>query len=102
MKFVCEGTILSEASFIVSKACAIRTMTPVLECIKIKAENDGLILTAYDGEISIEKKIKAEIFEEGEVCVNGRFFADFMNKVSGCEVIRSSGYKGIVVRYGDS
>ena len=102
MKFVCEGTILSEASFIVSKACAIRTMTPVLECIKIKAENDGLILTAYDGEISIEKKIKAEIFEEGEICVNGRFFADFMNKVSGCEVIISSNDKGIVVRYGDS
>ena len=102
MKFVCEGMILSEAAFIVSKACAIRTMTPVLECIKIKAENDGLILTAYDGEISIEKKIKADVIEEGEVCVNGRFFADFMGKISYSEVIVSSDDKGIVVRYGDS
>ncbi len=102
MKFVCEGMILSEAAFIVSKACAIRTMTPVLECIKIKAENDGLILTAYDGEISIEKKIKAEVLDEGEVCVNGRFFADFMGKISHSEVIFSSDDKGIVVRYGDS
>ncbi|MBE5744970.1 MAG: DNA polymerase III subunit beta [Clostridiales bacterium] len=102
MKFVCEGMTLSEAAFIVSKACAIRTMTPVLECIKIKAENDGLLLTAYDGEISIEKKIKAEVLEEGEICVNGRFFADFMGKISYNEVIINSDDKGIVVRYGDS
>ena len=102
MKFVCDGMILSEAAFIVSKACAIRTTTPVLECIKIKAENDGLILTAYDGEISIEKKVKAEILEEGEVCVNGRFFADFMGKISYSEVIIATDDKGIVVRYGDS
>ncbi len=102
MKFVCEGMILSEAAFVVSKACAIRTMTPVLECIKLKAENDKLILTAYDGEISIEKKIQAEVMDEGEVCVNGRFFADFMGKISYNEVIISSTDSGIVVKYGDS
>ncbi len=102
MKFVCEGMVLSEAAFIVSKACAIRTMTPVLECIKMKAENDKLILTAYDGEISIEKKISAEIMEEGEVCVNGRFFADFMGKISYNEVVISSKDNGILVKYGDS
>ena len=102
MKFVCEGMVLSDAAFVVSKACAIRTMTPVLECIKIKAENDGLTLTAYDGEISIEKKIKAEVLEEGEVCVNGRFFSDFVGKISYSEVIISSNDKGIVIRYGES
>lgn len=102
MKFVCEGMILSEAAFIVSKACAIRTMTPVLECIKIKAQNDGLVLTAYDGEISIEKKIKAEVLDEGEICVNGRFFSDFVSKISYSEVIVTSDEKGIVICYGES
>ncbi len=102
MRFVCEGMILSEAAFVVSKACAIRTMTPVLECIKIKAENDKLILTAYDGEISIEKTIAADVMDEGEVCVNGRFFADFMGKISYHEVIVATGDSGIVVKYGDS
>ena len=87
MKFVCEGMILSDAAITVSKACAVRTVTPVLECIKIEAKNDVLTLTAYDGEISIEKKIKAEILEEGEVCVNGKFFADFMGKISFAEVL---------------
>ncbi len=102
MKLVCVGTVLSEAAFVVSKACAARTMTPVLECIKIKAENDGLILTAYDGEISIEKKIKAEVMEEGEICVNGKFFSDFIAKISLDEIVIISDDKGITVRYGES
>ena len=82
MKFICEGTVLSEAAFTVSKACAAKPVNPIMECIKIKAENDGVILTAYDGEISIEKKVKAEILEEGELCVNGKTFADFIGKIS--------------------
>lgn len=102
MKFVCEGMILSEAAFTVSKACAARTVMPVLECIKLAAKNDTLTLTAYDGEISIEKKIKAEILEEGEVCVNGKFFADFMGKISFAEVLISSDEKGVLIRYGVS
>lgn len=102
MKFVCDGMTLSDSSMTVSKACAVKTITPILECIKIKAENDGLELTAYDGEISIQKKMKAEIFEEGEVCVNGKTFADFVGKISSFEVVISTDEKGMVIRYGDS
>ena len=102
MKFVCEGTILSDAAFTVSKACAVKTITPILECIKIKAENDGLTLTAYDGEISIEKKIKAEIIEEGEICVNGKTFADFVGKIANFEVVISTEENGMFIKYADS
>ena len=102
MKFVCQGMILAEASLIVSKACSAKAVTPVLECIKLEAKNDTLTLTAYDGEISIEKKIKAEIFEEGETCVNGKFFSDFVNKISFAEVMIISDEKGILIRYGAS
>lgn len=102
MKFVCDGMVLSDAAFTVSKACAVKTITPVLECIKIEAKNDVLTLTAYDGEISIEKKIKAEVFEEGEVCVNGKLFADFIGKISSMEAIVYSDEKGIVIQYGES
>ena len=102
MKFVCEGLLLSDAAFIVSKACATKTVTPILECIKLEAKNDALTLTAYDGEISIEKKIPAEVFEEGEVCVNGKFFSDFVGKISRSEVVISSDEKGVMIRYGDS
>ena len=102
MKFVCDGMILSDAAFTVNKACAVKTTTPVLECIKIKAENDGLTLTAYDGEISIEKKINAEIIEEGEVCVNGKTFADFVGKISSFEVVIDTEESGMVIKYADS
>ncbi len=102
MKFVCEGLTLSDAALTVSKACAVKTITPVLECIKLRAENDTLTLTAYDGEISIERKIKAEVMDEGELCVNGKTFADFVGKISGFEVVISSDIKGITIRYADS
>ncbi len=102
MKFVCDGMILADAALTVSKACAVKTITPILECIKLRAENDGLTLTAYDGEISIEKKILAEVMEEGELCVNGKTFADFVNKISAFEVIIASNEKGILIRYADS
>ena len=61
-----------------------------------------LTLTAYDGEISIEKKIAAEVLEEGELCVNGKFFADFIGKISLDEVVVSSDEKGVEIRYGES
>ena len=102
MKFVCNGMVLSDAAFTVSKACAVKTITPVLECIKISAKNDVLTLTAYDGEISIEKKINAEVFEEGEVCVNGKLFSDFVGKISSMEAVVDSDEKGIVIKYGES
>ncbi len=102
MKFVCDGTILSDAALTVSKACAVKTTTLALECIKLNAKNDGLTLTAYDGEISIEKKIKAEVLEEGELCVNGKMFADFVGKISSFEVIVASDETGVVIRYADS
>ena len=102
MKFVCDGMVLSDAAMTVSKACAVKTTNPILECIRIHAQNDGLTLTAYDGEISIEKKINAEILEEGELCVNGKTFADFVGKIASYEVVIGSDDKGIVIRYGDS
>ena len=102
MKFVCDGTVLSDAATTVSKACAVKTITPILECIRIQAKNDGLIFKAYDGEISIEKKIKAEVLEEGELCVNGKTFADFVGKIAGFEVVIGSQGNGILIEYGES
>ena len=102
MKFVCEGLVLSDAAITVSKACAARTTMPVLECIRMTAENDGVTLVAYDGELSIRKKVKADVLEEGEICVNGRFFSDFIVKVSDMTVSVGTCEKGLEISYGDS
>lgn len=102
MKAVCEGIELSEAVLKVVKACASKTITPVLECIKITAKNDKLILTATDGEIAIRKTIKAEIFEEGDVCVPGRYFSEFIKKLEGVEITLSADGNKMNIIYADS
>ena len=102
MKAVCEGIELSEAVLKVVKACASKTITPILECIKLAAKNDSLILTATDGEISIQKSIKAEVMEEGEVCVPGRYFSEFIKKLEGVQITLYSDEKKMDIIYADS
>lgn len=102
MKFVCDGLTLSEAVMKVSKACAIRTTAPIMECIRITAEEGGVSLLATDGELSILKRMKAEVLEEGDICVPGKLFADFSAKLLGEEISLSTCEKGIEIKYRDS
>ena len=71
----CQGLELSDALLKVSKAISIKGTNPILEGIKMVAEDDMLILSATDTELSIEKRIKADVKSEGETVVPGRFRA---------------------------
>lgn len=102
MKIICEGIDLSEAILKVIKACASRTTVPVMECIKLSAKNDTITLTATDGEIAIQKKIKAEICEEGEICVPGKFFCDFIKKLETVQITLSANNGKMDIIYADS
>ena len=82
MKLICEGLDLSDAVLKVIKATASKTTNPILEGIKLRAGEDTLTLTATDLELSIEKTIPADVKIEGEVVVPGKFFADFVEKLS--------------------
>ena len=101
MKFISNGILLSDAAVTVSKACSVRTTLPVLECIKISAVNDKVKLTAYDGEISIERTMPADVLEEGEICVNGKFFSDFIGKIQNENIVIAGDESGINIHYGD-
>ncbi len=102
MKFICDGLTLSEAVMKVSKACAVRTTAPILECILVRATVDGVSLLATDGELSIRKELSAEVMEEGEICVPGKLFADFSSKLTGEEIAIATGEKGVELKYRDS
>ena len=102
MKVVCEGINLSEAVLKVVKACAVRTTVPLLECIKLTAHNDGLTLSATDGEISIQKTVKAEVYEEGETCVPGRYFSDFIKKLEDVQITLAVEGGRMEIMYADS
>ncbi len=102
MKIICEGINLSDAVLKVVKACAARSTVTLLECIKLTARNDSLTLLATDGEISILKKISAEVLEEGSVCVPGKYFADFIKKLEDVQITLNVRGGRMDINYADS
>lgn len=86
MKLTCDSLDLSDALTKVGKALPIRKTMPILNGIKIKAEGSELILSATDLELSIEKRIKADIKIEGETVVAGKYFTEYIRKIEGEEI----------------
>ena len=82
MKFRCDGLELSEAISVVSKAISNKTTSQILEGIKIVCEDDKLVLSATDLEMSIEKTIRAEVETNGETVVPGRLFGEYIKKLT--------------------
>ena len=82
MKFRCDGLELSEAISVVSKAISSKTTSQILEGIKMVCEDDKLILSATDLEMSIEKTIRAEVETNGETVVPGRLFGEYIKKLT--------------------
>lgn len=83
MKFTCQGLELADAVLKVVKAAAVRSPSSILECIKLKAENESLTLICTDLELTIIKTISADVKQEGEVVIPAKFFADFVKSISG-------------------
>lgn len=103
MKLICEGLDLSDAVLKVIRATATKTTNPILEGIKLRASQDSLTLSATDLEISIEKTIPADVKIEGEIVVPGKFFADFVKKLSSEQIELSlTNNKLLKIKYTDS
>lgn len=83
---ICEGLDLADAVLTVSKAISAKSANPILEGIKLFAEDNVLTLSATDTDLAIEKKIKAEIKVEGETVVPGRFFCEFVKKLTNQQI----------------
>ena len=82
MKIICNGYDLSDAVNKVIKAVGAKTVSPVLEGIKIETVAGGIKLTATDMELAIERTIAAEVKVEGAAVVPGRLFAEFVKKIN--------------------
>lgn len=103
MKLVCNGLDLSDAVLKVIKAAGTKTTNPVLECIKIDAREDVVTFTATDTELTIEKKIKADVKVDGVCVVPGRNFSEFVRKLDQDEIELSlSDKKVLKIKYTDS
>ena len=82
MKLVCDGLDLADAVLKVIKATATKTTNPILEGLKLVAENECLRLSATDLELMIETTIKADVKMEGTVVVPGKFFSEYVRKLT--------------------
>lgn len=103
MKVFCDGLDLSSAVLKVVKATSTRNFNPILEGIKIVAEDDTLILTATDGDLAIEKKLKADVKVEGETVVPGKFFSEFVKKLTNGSIELELNEKNqLKIKYTDS
>lgn len=103
MEILCDGLDLSEAVVTVLKATTNKTTNPILEGIKVKAYNNILELSATDSELSIIKRIKAEVLKEGEIVVPGNFFSNYIKRLTN-EQIRLNLNEGnqLKISYTDS
>lgn len=84
MKITCSRESLLENINIVSKAVSNRTTLPILECILLKANEQGFRLTANDLEIGIESApIESTIEEEGNIALEAKMFSEIIRRVNG-------------------
>ena len=99
MKFTCNQQTLAKALNTVSKAVSNRTTIPILKGIMIKATEDNhLILTASDLEISIKKEIDADVQEPGAFVVMSKLFSDIVRKLPNEEILISEEEGNVVIK----
>lgn len=78
----------------VMKAVSTRTTIPILTGIKLKADEEGLTLTASDSDISIEVHVPLEegeswgvtVHQQGSIVLPARIFSEIVRKLPGSEV----------------
>lgn len=82
MKIIVNSLELNDAVSKVSRALPVREIAPVLECIKISADNDRLTLFATDKDLAIEKTIEANVVVGGSTLAPGRVLADYIRNIA--------------------
>ena len=82
MKIIVNSLDLNDAVAKVSRALPVRGVVPVLECIRVIAENDKMTLYATDKDLAIEKTIDANVVVGGAMLVPGRVFGDYIRSIA--------------------
>ncbi|MGD1839216.1 MAG: DNA polymerase III subunit beta [Nitrososphaeraceae archaeon] len=83
MKFTCEKKDIYKVNSIVQKASINRTTLPILEGIRIIAneKNQSLKLMSNNLEMAIEYEFYTNVIEGGTIVINSKFFGDVIKKL---------------------
>jgi len=98
MKISCPKNLLLEGLNTVAKAVSSRATTPILECVLLTANENGLKLTANDLELTIETNfIDCEVIKDGSVALDAKIFNDIARAMPGSHIEISADEKNLTV-----
>ncbi|WP_136709174.1 DNA polymerase III subunit beta [Agromyces sp. H66] len=86
MKFQVNRDVFSEAVSFAVKLLPQRTTLPILSGILIQANDEGLVLSSFDYEVSSQTEIQADVEEPGTVLVSGRLLAEIAGRLPNAPV----------------
>lgn len=86
MKFVCSKSMLQNGISVVQKSITGKSSLPILNGILIIASNNELTLIGSDIDLSIETKVKAEVYEEGSIVLDSKIFGEIIRKLPNDDV----------------
>ncbi|MFC0316108.1 DNA polymerase III subunit beta [Gordonia phosphorivorans] len=76
MKFRVVRDEFAEAVTWVARSLPSRPPVPVLGCVVLTANSEGLLVSGFDYEVSAAETISAEVVDTGTVLVSGRLLAE--------------------------
>ncbi len=80
MRFLVQSDEINYGMGMVTRAVSARPIKQIYDGVLIETDEDGLILTCTDGEISIKARIASTIEEEGCAVLPAKLFAEVMRK----------------------
>lgn len=83
MKVTCTKKELGEAINSVIKAVAVKTQTPILSGVYLKAQGSALEFEANNLELGIRTKIPVNTEVPGEIVVSGKYLQEISRKLTG-------------------
>ncbi|MGO3017700.1 MAG: DNA polymerase III subunit beta [Anaerococcus sp.] len=81
MKIKIKQKDLTNGIAIAQRAVSRKTNIQIHELIYFEAKNDCLLLSSFDGEISIKTKIQCLVETEGELAVNANIISNIVRKL---------------------
>lgn len=102
VKFQVNRDVFSEAVSFAVKLLPQRTTLPILSGVLIQANDDGLVLSSFDYEVSSRTEIQADVEEPGTVLVSGRLLAEIAGRLPNAPVKVSTEESRISVTCGSA
>ena len=102
MKFTCDQQLLEKALISVERATSTRTPLDITKGILMDAGQGIVTLIATDLEIEIERKVIANVEEQGKAVVMGSLFTDIIKKMPKAPITIELNGNKVNITAGDS